>query len=110
MNLEIKEDFIVRGRKITCSLQPCSEVLVEPEQLHSQLGFLMTGRFTEDKRASIERGLRHLKSLLIDSEVIYGEDSGTVVVTGQFTEDNEAHIKMTISYLEKLFTSCKVTW
>ena len=119
LQLEVQENYMVRINNFDSLLKPSSPLLVTPEPTLSQLenfltnsqpGLLMTGRFTEDKRPQIERGLRHLQSLLLNAEIMFGEDNGSVVVTGQFSEDNEAHIKMTISYLEKLLTSCKVTW
>lgn len=115
LRLEVREDYIVRKKN---SVQPPLLAPTPEEPLfqlenpltNSQPGFLMTGIFTEDKRPQIERTLRHLQNLLLDAEIIFGEDEGSVVVTGHFSEDNESHIKMTISYLEKLLTSCKVTW
>jgi transcriptional regulator with XRE-family HTH domain len=102
LELEIQDSHIVRRNIITPFFNG-TLILVH-------FGFIMTGTFTEDKRHQIERTLRHLQCVMIDTEVIWGEDNGSIVVSGRFSTENEKHIKMTIKLLEKQLDSCHITW
>jgi hypothetical protein len=115
LNLALREDWIVKKNfylqdKLLIKTILANDISnLERSFINSQLGLLMTGIFTEDKRPEIDRTLRHLQSLLIDTKIVFGKDNGSVFVSGNFSEENKEIIAITISHLETLLTHCTVT-
>lgn len=73
-------------------------------------GVLMIGKFTQNKLPRIERTLKQLQGLLVDSEITFNNEKGMVTIHGEFSEENKELIEATITHLEKLLDYSKVTW
>jgi hypothetical protein len=71
---------------------------------------MMTGRYNQNKKAEIDRAVRHLRGLMVDTEFCFEESEGAIMVSGSFPEENAPQIRMVINRLERLLTASQVTW
>lgn len=107
LNLE-EEDCYIR-QKTNTDTSPLI-LSTKDTSYHQVPGVLMIGKFTENKLPRIERTLKHLRSLLIDSEITLNEEKGMMTVHGEFSEENKELIEATIAHLEELLEYSHVTW
>ncbi|NET83332.1 MAG: hypothetical protein F6J94_15840 [Moorea sp. SIO1F2] len=107
LDLEVEDGYI--RHKTNTDTSP-SILSTKDTSYHQVPGVLMTGKFTENKLPRIERTLKHLRILLIDSEITLNNEKGMITVHGEFPEENKELIEETIDHLEKLLESSHVTW
>jgi hypothetical protein len=108
LSLELEEACFIRGSKPTAA-KVLEEELTTESSNHPN-GIMMTGRYNQNKKAEIDRAVRHLRGLMVDTEFCFEESEGAIMVSGSFPEENAPQIRMVINRLERLLTASQVTW
>jgi transcriptional regulator with XRE-family HTH domain len=112
LELTLEEAFIFRD--IASPIDAQNNKVDESNGLRSsinyQLGVFMTGLYSNDKKAEIERVVQHLRTLMVNAEFVFEDSNGSLLVRGDFEPEQEQQIRMTIQHLEKLLTVSTVTW
>lgn len=109
LKLDLQDTVLIKPRESRTNLAMLPDPILNSNE-NAQPCFIMTGTFTKEKIPQIERILCHLQSLLIGTEVIWGEDNGSIVVSGLFDKAKEAQIKVTLKLLEQQLDSYHITW
>jgi hypothetical protein len=111
LGLELEEACLIRNISMPATIEAVAEISsTRVLSTNYQRGVFMTGRYSQDNKAKIERVLEHLRGLMVDAEFCFEEKEGAIMVSGSFSEENMPQIEMSIKRLESLLTASTVTW